>query len=65
MIWQAERDNTCKGCGHPIDETTDPDAEDTYTAHKIKCFACAARDRRASDSTGQTFGIYYRTAKEG
>ncbi|MGR7002816.1 hypothetical protein ACU686_40540 [Yinghuangia aomiensis] len=32
----------CKGCGHPLSETTDRDAEFAYEAEGIRCHACKA-----------------------
>lgn len=58
LVWLAEAARACPGCGLPADETTDPDAEGTFTVHRIVCHACAARDRKAAGS-GSTYGVYY------
>lgn len=46
LEWQAEADLICGGCGHPIDESMDPDNEDAYVAHVNVCAACAAKERK-------------------
>jgi hypothetical protein len=48
LEWQGEQDVTCRGCGHPIDETTDPDNEGLYEAHQVTCLACEVMRRRAA-----------------
>lgn len=39
-------DGRCRGCGHHLDESTDPDAEGDYEGHSYVCFACAALDAK-------------------
>jgi hypothetical protein len=38
--------NRCPGCGLPIHETADPEAD--WTAEAVACRACEAKDRVAS-----------------
>lgn len=40
---QTEEDLTCKGCGHPRDESMDPDHEQAYEIDEIYCDPCAAK----------------------
>lgn len=40
MALLAEEDATCKGCGHPYDESMQPSAEGAYRARLIACHAC-------------------------
>lgn len=47
LAWKLERDLICPGCGHPLDETTDPDNEGGYRADKVRCHACHAKGMRA------------------
>lgn len=58
LVWQSEVSLVCSGCGLPSDETTDPANEGAYSVHKIVCHACAARDRKAADST-TNHGVYW------
>jgi hypothetical protein len=45
LAFQAWEDGKCPGCGQPWAETSDRDAEDTYEATPVRCWACAERDR--------------------
>ncbi len=45
LSWQAEQAQT-HGCGHPLDESTDPANQDAYRVRVRRCFACEARDLR-------------------
>ena len=51
---QIDRD-TCNGCGHPLSETTDPEAMTDYMARSVVCHACKAlakaRVRSGDDGT--------------
>lgn len=44
---------SCPGCGLPRDETMLKEAQFAYEASAIRCHACAARDRAASQYTAQ------------
>lgn len=52
LAWQLEQALICPGCGHPLDETTDPEAEGAYSADKVRCHACHAKGMRA-ETTGE------------
>ena len=41
LAWQAERNNECGGCGHPRDESFDPNVR--WDAEPLVCHACAAK----------------------
>lgn len=44
--------DACSGCGHPLSESADPGAENTYTAPlPTRCHACTAIAIRAEDYT--------------
>lgn len=58
LVWQSESAAVCPGCGLPSAETCAPENEDGYTARKIRCHACAVRDRRA-DGQEPSPGAYY------
>lgn len=51
LEWQREQDLLCPGCGHPRDETMDPEAQDRYDSKALRCFACAAKERAAEKFT--------------
>ena len=53
LEWQAERDMTCTGCGHPMDETTDP--ANRYGVQTLDCESC--RTRAAYASEDQSSGV--------
>jgi hypothetical protein len=46
LQWQAEQRLQCKSCGHPIDESSNPDSIRAYEAHELTCHACAVIDYR-------------------
>src|SRR3546814_4207080 len=35
LEWQSEQDAKCPGCGHPMDETLDPNGPDYRAANRI------------------------------
>jgi hypothetical protein len=38
----------CSGCGHYLDETTDPETHPSaFLAETVTCMACAALERRS------------------
>jgi len=43
----VEESEECPGCGHPLEESTDPGNEFAYRAHARQCHVCATRDRAA------------------
>lgn len=47
LLWQAEEDAKCGGCGEPLDESTAKENEKYYAATEVMCFGCAAINRRA------------------
>lgn len=63
MQWQAERDLTCSGCGHPRDESMNPDLAESWDVRAVRCFACEAKslaeDRARDDGKGETHGLYF------
>lgn len=54
LEWQTNQALTCSGCGHYLDETTDPDVHPSaFTVEKIECNACAAKERtQRADNKG-------------
>ncbi len=42
----------CGGCGHPLAETTRPEAEDTYQGDLIRCHRCTAAEQVAEQYRG-------------
>lgn len=52
LAWHLEQALICTGCGHPLDETTAKDAEGTYEADKVRCWACHAKGVR-SETVGE------------
>ncbi|MFD9124358.1 hypothetical protein [Kitasatospora sp. NPDC059571] len=44
LLVEAE---VCRGCGHPLDESTDPEQEFGWAAEVIRCHACATAARTA------------------
>lgn len=40
-----DRAARCDGCGHPTDQTFDPELERHWTAHPRQCHSCAAGER--------------------
>lgn len=43
----------CSGCGHPLDESMDPEFEGAYDAEWVVCHACSAKEA-LSKETGDT-----------
>lgn len=37
----------CHGCGHPLAETTRPEAEEAYVAEAMRCHRCTAAEQEA------------------
>lgn len=37
----------CNGCGHPLKETTAPEAEETYQGDLVRCHRCTAAEQVA------------------
>lgn len=57
----AERANTCRGCGHPIDEAHDPGTERTWRLVADTCQACLVLDmdrHNQAESGRPTLGRY-------
>jgi hypothetical protein len=64
VMWLAEQDLVCGGCGHRVDESMDPENEDRYTAKAVVCHACRARDRanqEAMEDPESLSGRYWTT----
>lgn len=40
-------EETCRGCGNPLSESTSPDLEFQWTPEVLRCHACAAGSRHA------------------
>ncbi|MFJ2863678.1 hypothetical protein [Kitasatospora sp. NPDC087314] len=41
-------EDTCRGCGQPLTESTDADAENAWTAEVIRCHACTTAHQRST-----------------
>jgi hypothetical protein len=53
--------DSCRDCGQPWSEATDPDAEFRYHGAVVRCHACATAARTVSafeKSGGQTEGLH-------
>ncbi|MFJ2007412.1 hypothetical protein [Streptomyces chartreusis] len=53
--------NACPECGQPWSEATDPDNEDAYKAHLVRCHACSTSAKRVKahqDNGGDTDGLH-------
>lgn len=37
----AEQAETCRGCGHPVDESADPASAYHWSIREVRCQACA------------------------
>ncbi|MFD5081856.1 hypothetical protein ACFWOG_04340 [Kitasatospora sp. NPDC058406] len=53
-------DETCRGCGQPLGESTSPELEEGWTAEVIRCHACttAAYTTRAFQKDGDSDGVH-------
>lgn len=49
LAWQADQGDRCPGCRGRLAETTDPDNEDAYAGHAVRCFKCRANHEAARD----------------
>lgn len=47
LEYQAEKNAMCSGCGHPLDETSDPENLRLYRVEEIHCQGCAVKAWRA------------------
>lgn len=45
LDWSTEQANTCKGCGHPLDEVMAEGRDQAYDAVVVQCHGCAAGER--------------------
>lgn len=45
--------DTCRDCGHPLTETTSPQAAEAYAADVVRCHACAAAAQRVAAFTSE------------
>ena len=59
LVWQAEQNSRCGGCGQPLDESMAADAEDTYEVTHSVCHACVARERSIEAHQGTKQGRYF------
>lgn len=59
LVWQAEQNARCGGCGHPLDESMAKDAEDTYEVSHRVCHACVARENAIEAHKGTKQGRYF------
>lgn len=50
LAWDEEQSLKCAGCGNPRDRSFHPDAEGTYTPHKLRCHACSVKQRAERDA---------------
>ncbi len=48
LAWQAEQELLCPGCGHPLDETTDPHLMRLWEATSKQCHACETKRLRVA-----------------
>lgn len=65
LEWQAEQNMLCRGCGHPLDETTEADAEDAYDVHEVRCWGCAPAQQAAAEFDGEQHGLRFVTTRAG
>lgn len=65
LDWLAADSLRCSGCGHYLDETTDPETPpNAWTAEIVVCRACEAAERKTSaarEKGGVPPGARYRT----
>lgn len=62
LVWQAERDATCGGCGQPRSESMAPENRNAYEVEAYTCHACVARELHLKEATSSGFeshGVYY------
>lgn len=53
-------DGECSGCGHPVSESMAKESEGKYTAHALRCWACAAaaaKSRQFESDGGNLAGL--------
>lgn len=63
----AVEGSTCRGCGQPHDEATDPANEGRYTAAPHRCHACTAMAKAVrawNDAGGSTDGVTFYVTKD-
>lgn len=59
LAWE---ESLCPGCGRPKSETFHPDSEGAYEVRKLRCHACAEKDRAAdshSHGGADSAGLFY------
>jgi hypothetical protein len=69
LEYQAYKKSLCPGCQRPRSESFDVGMDDAYSVVALQCHACAARDRRAYNTsrdagTSPLFGRYYLVTPE-
>lgn len=62
LVWQDAQAGKCSGCGLPSAETFDIENQYAYTAHPLRCHACAAREEAAANWNGK--GTYWRVDRD-
>ncbi|MBX6166288.1 MAG: hypothetical protein IRY84_01385 [Thermobispora bispora] len=60
LAQRAEDAERCSGCGLPLSETTDPDAEGEYEAPlPTRCHACTALEKRREEYRESPPGLLF------
>jgi hypothetical protein len=49
LEYQREQDLLCPGCGNPMDQTMDPEAQGKAIAHAIRCHYCAEKELKEKE----------------
>lgn len=64
LAQDAEDAERCQ-CGHPLSETTDPDAEGEYEAPlPTRCHACTALEKRREEYRESPLGLLFSVARK-
>jgi hypothetical protein len=59
MALHAEEASACPGCGHPLEESSDPRAEEErrYEVTRVRCHACTPKEKQKQRDSGEDPGL--------
>lgn len=59
LALQAEEDDECPGCGHPVEESMASENEFNYTATRFRCHACTTKAKQSQKDVDEAPGLMH------